>query len=369
MKKLFLHILILIAFFLIGNAYASGCKKAIKVSIKGQRIYVNGKLYFIKGICYNPFYPNRGNGPLAFTCASREEKERDFRLIKEAGFNTIRIYAPMPDEFYDLADKYGLKIIEPILNTGSYLNVKNHNTLKECINSAISRVKKMKNHPSILMWSLWNDAPFHNNIVERYGKRNVNKFYKKIYEAVKQIDKNHPITGANMINAKNGWDMGFKYLDVIGCNTYLGLDYSGHSWKYSEFSKIAAKHTINRLKKFSKKYKKPVIITEFGFPTHRYPKKQGKVILEQIKIINEKIAGICLFEFTDEWWKSGLANVQDSDIEDNWGIMTAYRKPKKGYLVIKEIFNKTKTESLGFSQDLFIKKFSRKRPHMPTLHR
>ena len=74
----------------------------------------------------------------------------------------------------------------------------------------------MKDNPAILMWSMWNDAPFYKtNIVKKFGKEKVNAFFKEIYDAIKSIDKNHPVTGANVINIKTGWNMGFDFLDVI----------------------------------------------------------------------------------------------------------------------------------------------------------
>ena len=98
---------------------------------------------------------------------------------------------------------------------------------------------------------------------------------------------------------------------------------------------------------------KPVIITETGCPTHIKPEKQGKIIENQLKIIGENIAGVCIFEWTDEWWKGGNKNMQDFHIEDHWGILTAFRQRKSGYQIIKKYFNSIETQSYGFNADLF----------------
>ena len=73
------------------------------------------------------------------------------------------------------------------------------------------------------------------------------------------------------------------------------------------------------------------------------------------EIIGEDIAGVCIFEWIDEWWKSGTFEKQDANIEDHWGILTGYREPKPGYEIIKSIYTRTKDNSNGFSRDIFQK--------------
>jgi exo-beta-1,3-glucanase (GH17 family) len=324
-----------------------------RVTTKDNRIYVNGKLFFVKGICYNPFFPGKGQGPITFEYLDNAVREKDFLMMKEAGFNTIRIYAQMPPRFYDMAWAHGLRVIEPVVDTGAYSNVRNARSLEDATAKAVSRVQSMKDHPSILMWSLWNDAPFRNNIVEKYGKKSVNDFFKKIYDAVKAADRDHPVTGANMINVQNGWDMGFRFLDVIGCNSYIGLDYNGNAWNNANYARTAARRSVTHMSGYARRHMKPVVITELGCPTHVKYDRQGRVLESQFKVIGERLAGVCVFEWTDEWWKAGDNSVQDAQIEDHWGILNATRGPKPGYDVVKKYFRMVGDSSQGFRSEMF----------------
>ncbi len=186
-----------------------------------------------------------------------------------------------------------------------------------------------------------------------FGDKDVNEFFKEIYNTIKRIDKNHPVTGANMIYLKTGGDMGFDFLDVIGCNSYIGIDYSKNAFENANFSKSHARKRLSTMRVIMRKFKKPLLITEVGCPTLVKYNKQGEVIEEQIKLIGEKLAGFCIFEWTDEWWKGGGSKKQDFHVEDHWGILDAYRKPKPAYDVIKKYFNSIPTKSKGFNPDLF----------------
>ena len=362
MKKSLLYILIayfsLSAFLYSDDAAEEPAlvKTALKVTWDSKRIYVDGKLFFIKGICYAPFYPNFGYTKHAYKKFPKELKEKDFQLMKDAGFNTIRVYENMPDDFYELCIKYDMKVIEPVIFPGHYTNIDNEDVLKDLKKEAVRRVTKMKDHHSILMWYLWNDAPFpKKNLVEKFGFERVNTFFKEIYDAIKEIDENHPVTGANIINIKPGWNVGFEFLDVIGCNSYIGLDHNDMAWVDIRFSKREAIKRVKLMKAFSKKFKKPVFIMETGCSSYTKKRTQHKVIETQIKIVGEKLAGYCIFELTDEWWKAGKDETQEFELEEHWGLCDAYRKPKKVYHIIKKYMNGIPTESKGLNSKLYKK--------------
>jgi exo-beta-1,3-glucanase (GH17 family) len=170
----------------------------------------------------------------------------------------------------------------------------------------------------------------------------VNKFMKEIYLAVKAADKSRPVTAANILKVK-GYDLGFDFLDVIGCNAYIGGH--GFNWRGRE----EAVKSVKEMKEISRKYKKPVIITETGFSTFVKKDSQDKALGTQIKSAEDDLAGIVIFEWTDEWWKGGNPSVQDKHIEEYWGILTWDRKPKPGFETVSKLFNSIPTDSLGYS--------------------
>ncbi len=317
------------------------------VSIKDNRIYADGSLFFIKGVAYGISAP--GLPPGVDGCFSKiplSVFENDFRMMKEAGINTIRTYEPFPDALLDLAEKYNLKIIEQVIYPSAYTDYSSEVELKALKKMAVDVVKKHRNRRCILMWSIWNDAPFcydePGNPVPRYGFDKVNGFLKEIYLAVKAADKSHPVTAANILKVK-GFDLGFDFLDVIGCNAYIG----GHGFNWR--GKEDAVSVVKEMKEISKKYNKPIFITETGYSTFVKKETQDKALETQIESIGNDLSGIVIFEWTDEWWKGGNPSVQDPNIEEYWGILTWDRKPKPGFETISKLFNSIPTDSLGYT--------------------
>ena len=55
---------------------------------------------------------------------------------------------------------------------------------------ALTYVKRDKDHPAILMWSIWNDMPFRwskeGSILKKYDRRIVNAFLKEVYKAINE---------------------------------------------------------------------------------------------------------------------------------------------------------------------------------------
>lgn len=317
------------------------------VVVKAGRIYADGKLFFVKGVAYGISAPGLPPGVEgSFSKIPISVFENDFRMMKESGINTIRTYEPLPDALLDLADKYGIRIIEQIVAPSSYTDYSSEPELTALKRMAADVVKKHSNRKCILMWLIWNDAPFcyeePGSPIPRYGFDTVNKFMKEIYLAVKAVDKNHPVTAANILNVE-GYNLGFDFLDVIGCNAYVG----GHGFGWGG-NPLASK-VVTQMYDISKKHNKPVIITETGFSTFVKKAKQDDALEVQIKAVGEKLAGIVIFEWTDEWWKGGNHSVQDKHIEEYWGILTWDRKPKPGYEVVSKLFKSIPTESLGYS--------------------
>ena len=327
--------------------------KADSVKTANARIFVNGKPFFIKGICYSPSYPGKGGGALVFKFLPDDIKEKDFRLMKEAGINTLRVYEPMFDDFYQYLEQYNMKVIVPVISPGTGTNISSKEALEEYKKEALKNVRKLKNKPGILMWALWNDAPFDPSLTKKYSLKQINDFFREIYKTIKKEDPDHLITGANMINAAKGGNMGYDFLDALGCNTYLGLDQKKEYWKKMHYSGGYARQMIEKLKRYKKDYNKPVFITETGFSTLTKRDKQAEVIESQLQAIGEDLNGVCLFEWIDEWWKAKDPKTQDKEVEDHWGILDGYRNPKPGYEILKTIFTVVPDESQGFPKNIF----------------
>ncbi len=328
----------------------SAPKESPRIAIKNRRIYVNNKLYYVKGVAYGINYPKCPGGMRAYKKIPFSVFEKDFEMMEEAGINTIRTYEPLTIELLDLAHKHNIMVIENIVYPTGQTNFNSSKDL-EGLKKRVQRVIKLhKDHPAILAWSIWNDAPFTwtsgGNAVKRYGFDKANDFLKELYLTAKRADSSHLITASNMLG-QEGTKLGFDFLDIIGVNAYIG----GHGrWLGDE----EAEGTIQILIKYSKQYNKPVIILETGYSTYvkssARKESQDEVLRKQIKITGENIAGITIFQWSDGWWKAGHPEVQNKNIEEHWGIVTGYREPKAGLKAVSEMFNAIATQSKGYSQ-------------------
>lgn len=313
------------------------------ISIKDNRIYLNGRLFFIKGVGYGIEYPGTSGSIDTYKKVPFSVFEKDFQMMQKAGINTIRTYEPLPSRLLDLAERCGIMVIEnicyPSANTDFDSRV-HLDILKEQIRKYVSRDKDRK---CILMWSVWSDAPWawgpEGNVVQRYEFTKVNNFLKELYNTVKQYDISHPVTAGNAIGL-NGERLGWDFLDVIGLNLYLG----GFDW----FIESQAQKNIAEIKAIEVEYKKPVLILETGFSTFVKGQDQSEILEKQIKIASTNVSGITIFQWADGWQKAGDKDTQDEHIEEHWGILDGYRNPKPGYKTVFRLFNSIKTESYGY---------------------
>lgn len=125
------------------------------VEIHGGDLLVNGKRVLIEGVNRHEFDPDHGE---AITV---EMMERDIKLMKQFNFNAVRC-AHYPDQsaWYDLCDKYGLYVIDEadMEGHGDISLAKNPEWAEAFMDRTVRMVERDKNHPSVIIWSLGNEA-------------------------------------------------------------------------------------------------------------------------------------------------------------------------------------------------------------------
>lgn len=329
----FLHRSVILLFFSAivffsasAEVFAYSGRKPI-VAISGTSIHVDGKQFFVKAVSYSLSYP----GKELFDEIPFSVFENDFKNIKKAGFNTIRSYEPLPDALLDLAEKNQLYVIEGIIHVDDGTDFSSEEVLEDLKKEAVSIVRRHSDRPSILFWSLWNDAPFNwgvrgGNVVNRFGMKVVNDFLRDIYRAIKTADQSRPVTASNVLNAP-GYAVGLDFIDVIGLNVYIGIS----DWVTGQFEEDLGKKVVARLETIAEDYKKPLYVSEMGQSDFSKIMSQEKVIPTQIRLIGRRLAGFCLFQWQDDWSKGGNVFRQVEDIETHWGLVNAYRNKKSGF--------------------------------------
>jgi len=138
------------------------------VEMKNGLVTVNGKPITIRGV-------NRHeHDPETFHVISLESMEHDIQLMKRNNINALRTsHYPNDPRLYELADRYGLYVMdEANIESHGYMDWANkHPEVRGKYQigfdpawegAHVSRVANMverdKNHPSILFWSLGNEA-------------------------------------------------------------------------------------------------------------------------------------------------------------------------------------------------------------------
>ncbi|MEO0337753.1 MAG: glycoside hydrolase family 2 TIM barrel-domain containing protein [Bacteroidota bacterium] len=145
------------------QASSSFSKKSIgfrNIKIENNQLLVNGKAIYIKGVDRHETDPYTGH------VVSKASMEKDIRLMKANNINAVRSsHYPNHPYWYDLCDQYGLYVIDEA-NIESHPLANNEETQlgneMSWLPAHLERTKRMyfrdRNHPSIIIWSLGNEA-------------------------------------------------------------------------------------------------------------------------------------------------------------------------------------------------------------------
>ena len=151
------------------------------IKIEGGQVLVNGQPILIKGADRHELDPDGGY------VVSIERMIEDIKIMKQLNMNGVRTchYSDDP-RWYDLCDEYGLYVVAETnieshgMGYGDKTLAKNPIFNKAHIERNQHNVQVQKNHPSVIFWSLGNEAG--------YGKN-----FEDAYDAVKAIDQSRPV--------------------------------------------------------------------------------------------------------------------------------------------------------------------------------
>ncbi len=152
------------------------------VQLINNQLHVNGKPILIKGVNRHETDPHTGH------VISKESMEQDIKLMKQNNINAVRSsHYPNDPYWYDLCDKYGLYVIDESNIESHPLAINEETQLgneMSWLPAHIDRTSRMyyrdRNHPSIIIWSLGNEAG-HGEI------------FSQTYNWLKQHDSTRPV--------------------------------------------------------------------------------------------------------------------------------------------------------------------------------
>ena len=174
-----------------------------KVEARADQVWVNGKPILFKGVNRHEIDPDGGY------VVSKERMIQDIMTMKQLNINAVRTsHYPNNNLWYELCDQFGLYVV-------AEANIESHGmgygdkTL--AINSLFKKahmernqrnVQRSFNHPSIIFWSMGNEAGFGEN-------------FEECYKWIKNEDK------SRLVQYEQGH--GNDFTDVM-CPMYAGYD-------------------------------------------------------------------------------------------------------------------------------------------------
>lgn len=130
-----------------------------RVEIKGGLLLVNGKRVLLKGVNRHEHDPDTGQ------YVTPESMLRDIRIMKQHNVNAVRTcHYPNASAWYDLCDRYGIYLIDEAnveshgMGYGDQTLARRPEWLKAHMDRTQRMVERDKNHPSVIIWSLGNEA-------------------------------------------------------------------------------------------------------------------------------------------------------------------------------------------------------------------
>ena len=202
------------------------------------RLCLNGKPYFFHGLLDQGYWCDGLLTPAAPECY-----EQDILAIKNLGFNMLRKHIKVePEQFYYDCDRLGVVVFQDMVNNGDYnflrdtalptagiQKLADKNLHKDAAARAAfiagmeATVRQLKNHPSILYWTIFNEG---------WGQFDSSAMYEKL----------RSMDDTRWIDSTSGWFRG-GVTDVESIHCYF--------------------------KKYRfKKHEKPVVLSEFGGFSH-----------------------------------------------------------------------------------------------------
>jgi len=147
------------------------------VEIKGGQLLVNGQPILIKGVDRHELDPDGGY------VVGMERMREDIRIMKELNVNAVRTsHYPDDPRWYDLCDSAGLYLVAEAnveshgMGYGEGTLAKRKDFRQMHLERNQANVLTLRNHPSIIIWSMGNEAGYGEN-------------FERCYDWIKSVDQ------------------------------------------------------------------------------------------------------------------------------------------------------------------------------------
>ncbi|BFZ04365.1 hypothetical protein BsWGS_07404 [Bradybaena similaris] len=299
------------------------------VRVSGNRFLINEKPFYCHGVSKHEDADFRGKG-LDYTLIAK-----DFNMLRWLGVNCFRTsHYPYAEEIMDFADRQGVAVIDESPGVGlaneNFGNVSLHHHLEVMS----EMIRRDKNRPSVIMWSIANEPSSELTAAVPY--------FKSVLEFTRETDPAHRPT--TFVSSKSyGNDKVIPFVDVICINRYTGwYQEPGHL-------EVIQLQVGKDLDGFRNLYNKPIILAEFGTdtveglhmePAFMFTEEFQVLFLEEYHKVFDKarqhsLIGELVWNFADFTTGPGTTRVGGN----RKGLLTRQRQPKAAAFVIRERYH------------------------------
>lgn len=195
-----------------------------------ENLYINNQPFYFKGFGMHEDADIRGKGLDLPTII------KNFNLITWMGGNSFRTsHYPYADEIMDLADQYGIVVIDECPAVGVQKSNMGKTNLEKHKKVMKELIERDKNHPSVVMWSVANEPE------SQYAE--AESYFRDITSHTRELDSTRPVTFVG--NQSPFDDKGVQFVDIICYNHYYAwyhdaghlelisyqLDYDLQNWR------------------------------------------------------------------------------------------------------------------------------------------
>ncbi|MCI6617800.1 MAG: DUF4981 domain-containing protein [Prevotella sp.] len=268
-----------------------------QITIDGKTIKLNGRPIKLRGVTSHATDPATGK------VISDQLTLKDLRLMKEASINYIRCshYTREP-RFFELCDSLGFYVIDEVsfghgdhhLNDTAYRDI--------LLTHADATIRRDKNHPCVILWSIGNENPFTpmTGEVGQYALR---------------LDPSREI-----------------------CYPQIGSYFHSLKYRMPDYVKVFAPHypSLSRLETWAKESQRPIILTEYCHTLGQSLEDHDR--LWELMERNDVLAGGSVWEWVDQGMpfrrhlKSKFGYVEDVYTSEEGGFTMYGNKGTDGLL-------------------------------------
>ncbi len=278
---------------------------------------LNGEPYFPRMVLHQGYWPDS-----LLTAPGDDALRREVELIKEFGFNGVRIHQKLEDpRFLYWCDVLGLLVWSEMANAYEFGVV----AMERLVTEWMAAVRRDRSHPCVVTWVPLNES---------WGVQDIGTDQKQQHYASALFHLTHALDGSRPVVSNDGWQ--HTESDIWSVHDYAatGADLSE---RYGTADAIAASlrtmgATRHRLVLGSADRRgQPVMITEFGGLSYAPEADEdwfGYAAVTTPEDLFKRLAGM-VSALLDSPEIAGFCYTQLADTEqESNGLVTADRRPK-----------------------------------------